>query len=183
MAYICICLFVFSILSKSGPVLRDLFDLFHDNMPVENPLLRKGGTFQKSNSQLPGDPLPVSVTAPPHVRMKAENSWEERLWNRGLTWDEGHSLTLLSVVPINQVIERVTERMCQLNHRTLLWLSSSYWACTHAHTHTHTSLQPSPRPAQPFSEAVNNKPLQPHGISHASNTLFICHWLGASVSI
>lgn len=66
MAYTCICLFVFSILSKSGPVLRDLFDLFHDNTPIENPSLRKGGTFQKSNSQLPGDPLPISVTALPH---------------------------------------------------------------------------------------------------------------------
>lgn len=66
MAYGYICLFVFSILSKSGPVLRDLFDLFHDNMPVENPSLRKRGTFQKSNSQLPGDPLPVSGAAPPH---------------------------------------------------------------------------------------------------------------------
>ena len=104
-------------------------------------------------------------------RTKAENSWEERLWNRGLTWDEGHSLTLLTVVPINQVIERVTERMCQLNHRTLLWFSSSYWASTHAHTHTHTHTHfpPTLLPPQPFSEAVNNKHLQPHGISHASS--------------
>ena len=61
---ISVCLFL--AFYQSQALCSDFFDLFHDNMPVENPSLRKRGTFQKSNSQLPGDPLPVSGAAPPH---------------------------------------------------------------------------------------------------------------------
>lgn len=140
---------------------------------VENPSLKSGGTFQKSNSQLPGDPLspsawPVpfhaSITAHHTGRMKAGDLWKEGLWNRGVKWDGIQSWALLSVVPINPGEwdgDRKSVSAESRNATVVFFLSVGTNPLPH--THTHPSLW-----ALPLRGLEITSITQPHGLSPTS---------------